>query len=70
MNNSLIDIITGKERKRYNQIIQLIEQKNYSVLFDSELIEGIRSYSKQDFIDTCIYHVDRDSFSGLELILI
>ena len=34
MNNSLIDIITGKERKRYNQIIQLIDQRNYSVLFD------------------------------------
>ena len=50
MNNSLIDIITGKERKRYNQIIQLIDQKNYSRLFymDRERNFGL---SNQKYID-------------------
>ena len=36
MNNSLFDIITGKDRKRYNQIIQLIEQKKYKELFEMD----------------------------------
>lgn len=36
MNNNLINIITGKDRKRYKQIIQLINQKNYSALFDMD----------------------------------
>ena len=39
---------------------------DYSVFFDRKLIERIRCYSKQDFIDTCIYHVNSDNFSGLE----
>ena len=36
MNNNLLDIITGKDRKRYNQIIQLISQKNYTALFQAD----------------------------------
>ena len=36
MNNNLLDIITGKDRKRYNQIIQLINQKNYTALFQAD----------------------------------
>lgn len=57
---------SNSDRKKLYQLIH----SDYSVLFDSELIEGIRSYSKQDFIDTCIYHVDRDSFSGLEFYIL
>ena len=36
MNNNLINIITGKDRKKYNQLIQLINQKNYSALFEAD----------------------------------
>ncbi|MEE3342577.1 MAG: HD domain-containing protein [Bacilli bacterium] len=34
MNNRLMDIITRKDKKRYNQIIKLINQKDYKSFFD------------------------------------
>ena len=34
MNNSILNIFASKEKKRYNQIIQAIENKHYFVLFE------------------------------------
>ena len=33
MNNKLLNILTGKERKRFKLIMSLIEQKQYSKLY-------------------------------------
>lgn len=53
---------SNSDREKLYKLIH----SDYSILFDRKLIERIRCYSKQDFIDTCIYHVDSDNFSGLE----
>lgn len=36
MNNNLLNILTGKDRKNYNRMIQFLEQKNYSALFEED----------------------------------
>ena len=50
MNNNLLNIITGKDRKRYNQIIQLIDQRNYNALFDMDRDQSF-GLSSQKYVD-------------------
>ena len=68
MNNSLIDIITGKERKRYNQIIQLIDQKNYSRLFymDRERNFGL---SNQKYVDRILDRIEQEVSNNPEFLI-
>ena len=68
MNNSLIDIITGKERKRYNQIIQLIDQKNYSELFneDEDQRFGLKN---QKYIDRILKRIEEEVLSNPDFII-
>lgn len=68
MNNSLIDIITGKERKRYNQIIQLIDQKNYSELFR---IGRDRRFglNNQKYIDRILNRIEKEALTNPDFII-
>ena len=68
MNNSLIDIITGKERKRYNQIIQLIDQKNYGGLFS---MDGDQSFglNNQKYIDRILNRIEKEVLSNPDFIV-
>ena len=68
MNNSLIDIITGKERKRYNQIIQLIDQRNYSVLFDMDRDHSF-GLSNQKYIDRVLDRIEQEVSSNPEFLI-
>ena len=68
MNNSLIDIITGKERKRYNQIIQLIDQRNYSVLFDMDRDQSF-GLSNQKYIDRVLDRIEQEVSNNPEFLI-
>lgn len=68
MNNSLIDIITGKERKRYNQIIQLIDQKNYSLLFDMDRDKSF-GLSNQKYIDRVLDRIEQEVSNNPEFLI-
>ena len=47
---SILDVITGKERKIYNQVIQLMDQGNYSALFNMDRY-GNFGLNNQKYID-------------------
>lgn len=68
MNNSLIDIITGKERKRYNQIIQLIDQKNYSELFRMDRNQRF-GLNNQKYIDRILNRIEKEVLSNPDFII-
>lgn len=68
MNNSLIDIITGKERKRYNQIIQLIEQKNYSELFRMDRDQRF-GLNNQKYIDRILNRIEKEVLNNPDFII-
>lgn len=68
MNNSLIDIITGKERKRYNQIIQLIDQKNYSELFRMDRDQRF-GLNNQKYIDRILNRIEKEVLSNPDFII-
>ena len=68
MNNNLLNIITGKDRKRYNQIIQLIDQKNYSRLFymDRERNFGL---SNQKYVDRILDRIEQEVSNNPEFLI-
>lgn len=68
MNNSLIDIITGKERKRYNQIIQLIDQRNYSALFDMDRDQSF-GLSNQKYINRILDRIEQEVSNNPEFLI-
>lgn len=68
MKNSLIDIITGKERKRYNQIIQLIDQKNYSELFRMGRDRRF-GLNNQKYIDRILNRIEKEVLSNPDFII-
>lgn len=68
MNNSLIDIITGKERKRYNQIIQLIDQRNYSALFDMDRDQSF-GLSNQKYVDRILDRIGQEVSNNPEFLI-
>ena len=68
MNNSLIDIITGKERKRYNQIIQLIDQRNYSALFDMDRDQSF-GLSNQKYVDMILDRIGQEVSNNPEFLI-
>lgn len=59
MNNSLLDILTGKERKRYNKIIRIIDQKDYNALFscDEDQTFGL---TNQKYIDRILERIKQE----------
>ena len=59
MNNNLLNVLNSKDRKRYNQIIQLIEQKNYDVLFDYDKDDKF-GLSNQKYIDKIIDRIKKE----------
>lgn len=68
MSNSLIDIIAGKERKRYNQIIQLIDQKNYSELFRMDRNQRF-GLNNQKYIDRILNRIEKEVLSNPDFII-
>lgn len=58
MKNSLLNIITGKDKKRYNQIIELIEQKEYSALFSLDEDNNF-GLSNQKYIDKILSKMEQ-----------
>lgn len=68
MNNNLLNIITGKDRKRYNQIIQLIAQRNYSALFnmDRDLSFGL---SNQKYVDRILSRIGQEVSNNPEFLI-
>lgn len=68
MNNNLLNIITGKDRKRYNQIIQLIDQRNYSSLFDRDRDQRF-GLSNQKYVDLILNRIDQEVFNNPEFLI-
>jgi hypothetical protein len=68
MNNSLIDIIIGKERKRYNQIIKLIEEKNYNILFDMDKNQKF-GLTNQKYINRILARIEQEVSNNPEFLI-
>ena len=68
MNNSLIDIIIGKERKRYNQIIKLIEEKNYNILFDMDENQKF-GLTNQKYINRILARMEQEVSNNPEFLI-
>lgn len=68
MNNNLLNILTGKERKRYSQIIQLIDQRNYSALFDMDKDQSF-GLSNQKYIDRILDRIKQEVSNNLEFLI-
>ena len=59
MDNNLLNILTGKDKRRYNKIIQLIEQKNYSALFDMDRDQSF-GLSNQKYVDRILDRIGQE----------
>ena len=68
MNNKLLNIITGKDRRRYNQIIQLIEQKNYSALFDMDKDQSF-GLSNQKYVNRILDKMEQEISKNPEFLM-
>ncbi len=68
MDNKLLDVLSGKERKRYNQIIELINQKNYTVLFDMDKDRRF-GLNNQKFIDRILNRIQEEVNLNPEFII-
>ena len=68
MNNNLLNIIIGKDRRRYNQIIQLIEQKKYSLLFDMDEDKNFGLYN-QKYINNILKKIEIEVSSDPEFLI-
>ena len=72
MNEKLLSFITGKERKKYNQIIQLIEQKNYTALFASDVDDYIINnfgLSNQNYINKILSRIEQEVSVNSEFLI-
>ena len=68
MNNNLLNIITGKDRKRYNQIIQLIDQRNYNALFDMDRDQSF-GLSSQKYVDRILDRIGQEVSNNPEFLI-
>ena len=68
MNNNLLNIITGKDRKRYNQIIQLIDQRNYNALFDMDRDQSF-GLSNQKYVDRILDRIGQEVSKNPEFLI-
>ncbi len=68
MNNNLINIITGKDRKKYNQLIQLINQKNYSALFEADKDNNF-GLSNQKYVDKILSRIENEVITNPDLLI-
>ena len=63
---SILDVITGKERKIYNQVIQLMDQGNYSALFNMDRDFGL---TNQKYIDRILGRMEQEASSNPDFII-
>ena len=65
MNNSLISFISGKDRKRYNEIIQLIDQGNYKELFEMDDDQRF-GLSSQRYVNKILDRMKKEVLNNLD----
>ena len=65
---SILDVITGKERKIYNQVIQLMDQGNYSALFNMDRY-GNFGLNNQKYIDRILSRMEQEASIDLDFII-
>lgn len=68
MNHNLLNIITGREKKRYKQIIQLIDQKNYSAVFDMDKDKGF-GLSNQKYINKILDRIEQEASNNVQILI-
>lgn len=70
MSNKLLNVLTGKERKKYNQIIQLIEQRNYNALFEGNLYVNLDfDLSNKKFINKLLNRFEKEVSNNIEFLI-
>lgn len=70
MSNKLLNVLTGKERKKYNQIIQLIEQRNYNALFEGNLYVNLDfDLSNKKFINKLLNRFEKEISNNIEFLI-
>ena len=65
---SILDVITGKERKIYNQVIQLMDQGNYSALFNMDRY-GNFGLNNQKYIDRILSRMEQEASSNPDFLI-
>lgn len=65
---SILDVITGKERKIYNQVIQLMDQGNYSALFNMDRY-GNFGLNNQKYIDRILSRMEQEASSDPDFLI-
>ncbi len=65
---SILDVITGKERKIYNQFIQLMDQGNYSALFNMDSY-GNFGLTNQKYINRILSRMEQEAFSNPDFLI-
>lgn len=68
MNNKLLNILTGKERKRFKLIMSLIEQKQYSKLYIMDDI-GDFELTNQKYINEIIEKIKLEVINNREFLI-
>lgn len=70
MSNKLLNVLTGKERKKYNQIIQLIEQKNYIALFEGNLYANWNfNLLNKKYINKLLNRFEKEISNNIEFLI-
>lgn len=65
---SILDVITGKQRKIYNQVIQLMDQGNYSALFNMDR-HGNFGLTNQKYIDRILGRMEQEASSNPDFLI-
>lgn len=65
---SILDVITGKERKIYNQVIQLMDQGNYSALFNMDRYWNF-GLTNQKYIDRILGRMEQEASSNPDFLI-
>ena len=65
---SILDVIIGKERKLYNQVIHLMDQGNYSALFNMDRY-GNFGLTNQKYIDRILERMEQEASKNLDFLI-
>lgn len=68
MKQGLFEIITRKNKKRYNYIMQLIEQKNYSALVACGMYDANFGLTNQTYVNQVLSRIEQEISNDVNLL--
>lgn len=68
MSNRIIDIITRKEKKKYDHIIQLIKDKRYENIFELDS-DGMFGLSNPKYVDRLLVEIENEITANIDFLV-